>query len=655
LDPLNELPKRAATHELDDVAQGAFEAALGTALFFVQQKDRRDYGTDYQLEAQSGGQTTNLRVHVQLKGTDRDATAEGTLSVVVDRTNLNYLLAQPHSIYVYFHRPSGRLLARYATDVFQEYERRGTPWQHQDTITVLFAEPFDKPFQLRLRDVVVAGGRTARDERLDWLTTPPERLSESLKQAVPRIEIPTDVTAAKALLRILYEEGQDAVISKAFEGFAAVLGRSSVALLPAYMAEINLGVNGHVVDQQRVQAGIESMQAIEHSGEYHWGSLLYSQGNGWLALEEYEKARETYLAALVELDGSRWGAIEARCSKNLGTVMHHLGAEEAARALYERALELEPDLPEGHFALGLELLRSGEDLESAIEHLDLVITSGGRAKIPSSAAAGWKVEALFRAGRHVEAFGLVNVLISEAKDFAWIWPWLAKQVAVHGRSSPEMTRKSIRFWRAYLSDHPAHDAARRESLLCHFALHMAGSGELDFGSFRTLAVTLIEDGVADPAFLWDRVGHWAQKNGEWIDAEEAFRTAWQLEPSRYGYCLGTALNFLGRFDEALPILQHEGDRLQPDAMSWFQVGVAYDGLEKWSDAIEAFNRAVALDDTYAFAWFNLGGAYWNAGEILAAFETWEAAVSRFPDHELASRVRKDFLGDGPLDPSSDTL
>ncbi len=654
MDPLNDLPRRAATHELDDAAQRAFEAVLDVGLFFVQQKDRRDYGTDYQLEVQSGGQATNLRVHVQLKGTDRDVAAEGTLSVVVDRINLNYLLAQPHSIYVCFHRPSGRLLARYATDVFQDYERRGTSWQHQDTITVLFAEPFDKSFQLRLRDMVLAAGRAARDERLDWLTTPPERFPESLMQSVPRIEVPTDVAAAQELLETLYEVGQDAVISKSFEGFAAVLGRSSVALLPAYMAEINLGINGHVIDQQRVQAGIESMQAVEQSGEYHRGSLLYSQGNGWLALEEYEKARESYVAALVDLDGSRWSTIAARCSKNLGTVMHHLGAEDAARALYERALELEPDLPEARFALAVALLRGGEDLDSAIEHLDAVMTSRVTAPIPSSAAAGWKVEALFRAGRHAEAFALVNVLISQVKDFAWIWPWLTKQVAIHGRSSPDTTRKSIRIWQAYLSYHPGHLAARRESLLCHFALHIVGSGELDFGSFRTLAVELIEDGIADPAFLWDRVGHWAQKNGDWVNAEEAFRTAWQLEPYRYGYCLGTALNLLGRFEEALLILQSESDRLPPDAMSWFQVGVAYDGLNKWSDAIEAFKRAVALDDTYALAWFNLGGAYWNSGQLLAAFEVWEAAVSKFPYHELASRVREDFLGeDGQLDPSSD--
>ena len=133
-------------------------------------------------------------------------------------------------------------------------------------------------------------------------------------------------------------------------------------------------------------------------------------------------------------------------------------------------------------------------------------------------------------------------------------------------------------------------------------------------------------------------------------AEEAFRIAWQLEPSRYGYCLGTALNFLGHFEDALPVLQPEAESLQPDAMSWFQAGVANEGLKNWRDAIEAFKRAVALEETYALAWFNLGGAYWNAGEVFAALETWESAVSRFPDHDLATRVREDFLGGEPPDP-----
>lgn len=108
---LDDLPKRHSTHDTAEAAETAFEAAIGTCkLFIVQQKDRRDYGTDVQIEARDGDAMTNLRVHVQLKGTETAANADGSISVEVARANLNYLLAQRDSIYVCYHVPSQRLL-----------------------------------------------------------------------------------------------------------------------------------------------------------------------------------------------------------------------------------------------------------------------------------------------------------------------------------------------------------------------------------------------------------------------------------------------------------------------------------------------------------------------------------------------------------------
>jgi len=55
-----------------------------------------------------------------------------------------------------------------------------------------------------------------------------------------------------------------------------------------------------------------------------------------------------------------------------------------------------------------------------------------------------------------------------------------------------------------------------------------------------------------PLFLWDRLGHWAQDEDNWEDAANAYGKAHELEPEEhYGYCYGMALNYLGRFTEAL--------------------------------------------------------------------------------------------------------
>ena len=53
---------------------------------------------------------------------------------------------------------------------------------------------------------------------------------------------------------------------------------------------------------------------------------------------------------------------------------------------------------------------------------------------------------------------------------------------------------------------------------------------------------------------WDRLGHWPQEEEDWDQAERCYRRAYDLEGGEYGYCPGTALLFLGRHEESLPLL-----------------------------------------------------------------------------------------------------
>ena len=150
--------------------------------------------------------------------------------------------------------------------------------------------------------------------------------------------------------------------------------------------------------------------------------------------------------------------------------------------------------------------------------------------------------------------------------------------------------------------------------------------------------------------MWDRLGHWAQDEADWAEAEFCFRKAYDLAGGHYGYCLGTALNFLGRFEESLPILREQAERIQPDAMSWFQLGAAYGDLGQSSQAIDAYEKALALDPDYDLAMFNLGGVHWNRGEKIEALAIWTTAIDRFPDHELTAKLRREMPVFFPPDP-----
>ena len=166
--------------------------------------------------------------------------------------------------------------------------------------------------------------------------------------------------------------------------------------------------------------------------------------------------------------------------------------------------------------------------------------------------------------------------------------------------------------------------------------------EYDYEEFKQNITDIIDRGVVNPAFLWDRVGHWAQDDGNWSEAVDCYTKAYELSPAEYGYCLGTALNFSGRYAEALSILQQQAKEHQPDAMSWFQVAVAREGVGDLEESITAYKCALNLDEDYELAWFNLGGVYWNSLNEAEAISTWKEAIQRFPTHQLTSKLQKDF-------------
>lgn len=485
-----------------------------------------------------------------------------------------------------------------------------------------------------------------------WTASPPAELPKIVRRVPPPLEVPGDPVRAQELLSELYDAGEDLLISHSFEQFQAVLGSLPGGMDFAYMSEINLGINNLPFSADRVRGGIQALQASMDRGEVHPGTLLYSQGNGWLALKEYERARETYHLALVQLSGPSLQKCAAQCSKNMGSALEELGSLEAARAFYERALELDPDLGEAHFALALWHRHHGDDPETALEHLDAVTPRKG-SPIEFSRVRGWRMALLFETGDTGNAFRDIWALLENARHVHWIWHWCARQVATYGRSSTSSSKQAERFWAAFLEEHPDDVYAQLERLLCLWHLRSEGvETGMSYESFKTRMVELTRRREFDAALLWDRIGHWAQYEGNWDEAESAYRKAYELQPNQYGYCFGTALNFLGRYAEALPILLREAEGHQPDAMSWFQVAVARNGIGDTEGSIQAYGKALELDEDYALAWFNLGGMYWNVQNFERAASAWREAMKRFPDHENVEMVREYMpsLFETPNDP-----
>ena len=397
----DDLPKRDDNRRIQEQSETAFETALTDCGEFVHQSkdDNYDYGTDYLIEASDAGAMTNVRVHTQLKGTGCQSNTDGSVSVSIARENLNYLAMPPGSIFVCFHIPSQRLLVRRVDDVIGEYEHSGIRWSNQKTVTVRFKDEFDQDFQRSLKEYVVACAKGARDYRLDVVTQPPENIPSIVEKGIIDLPVPADRKQAEEMLNELYDKGHDRTISRSFEKFRAVLGPSKEKFMFAYMAEINLGINGLECDKSRIAEGIEVISGAVYGGLFSSGSLLYCIGNGWQAVGEYEKARDAYDSALILLDNAESRKIAAQCCKNLGTTMEKMNKPDAAYTFYTRALELDPNLSEAHFALALWYNRKNVNLERALEHLDAIVWPTNSAGTLSSVLS-WRAEISVQAGEN---------------------------------------------------------------------------------------------------------------------------------------------------------------------------------------------------------------------------------------------------------------
>lgn len=642
MDDLNDLPKRDRNHAIESRAASAFENCLSVSnVFLLQRADRNDYGTDYQIEVIDGESVSNVRVHVQLKGTERALNANGSVSVQVSRSNLNYLMMNPYSFYVCYHSPTDVLFICSADSVRREYEHNKENWSEQETLTVRFSDLLTERRLKSLAALAKSSAVLSRDSRVRQSTARSEDVPSIVQKALPDLYVPQDEKSASEMLAGLYDTGADVIISAAFDKFLSVLGRDHDAMGFCYMSEINLGMGGKSRNTKRIEDGISHLTRKLEGGRYQIGSLHYSIGNGFSALGREKDAIARYENALLHLSAEDRHLL-AQCYKNLGSSFEKLGQEDKAVGYYHDALRLSPHLGEAHYALGSHYHRKGE-YEAALSHFDNVVLPE-RALGKISSVAGWRINVLFNLGDGKGAFREINGLLGDAGSEGWVWPWCARQVASFGRAAVENARPAIAFWNRYLKAHPKDARGMRELLLAKFYLRSKGQDLSEtYAEFKTGFDAVIAYVAADDvAFLWDRLGHWAQDDENWIEAERCFRKAYDLDGGHYGYCLGTALNFLDRFEESLPILIAQAESIQPDDLSWFQVAVAYGHLGRVSDSSDAYKKSIALNPNYDLAWFSLGGLHWNSGDQEEASRVWKKAAELFPNHELTSKLRREL-------------
>jgi len=108
---------------------------------------------------------------------------------------------------------------------------------------------------------------------------------------------------------------------------------------------------------------------------------------------------------------------------------------------------------------------------------------------------------------------------------------------------------------------------------------------------------------------WQGLLDWSQK---WTKSEPKNTDAWNY--------LGVAYLGLKRYNDAIEAYR-QALRINPRYVkAWNSLGGAYYDLKRYDDAIDAYRQAVRIDPENAIAWTNLGLAYLSSGNRTAALD-----------------------------------
>ena len=129
------------------------------------------------------------------------------------------------------------------------------------------------------------------------------------------------------------------------------------------------------------------------------------------------------------------------------------------------------------------------------------------------------------------------------------------------------------------------------------------------------------------------------------ESATAYRRAIELKPGDAGLYseLSSALADAGKLDEATTPLQ-EAAKLNPSigAQGYYNLGVVLTNRGKSKEAVDAFNKSIALDDKYAKPHYQLGIAYFGSAntipQAIAALEKFLLLNPTGADAETAKQL-----------------
>lgn len=471
----------------------------------------------------------------------------------------------------------------------------------------------------------------------------PPAATEQLAPAEPpsppqHLFLGDDPAIAYEYINKLYESGQDVSIQRLVPQIILKFSDYPKIMNFMHMAEVNLAMQGSVVDTDRIEQAIlfwDDPKLKKLTTDY---SLAYCQGNALGVLNRHGQAIAKYEYALSKEPHF------AQCWKNLGTEYIAIGDAVAAERCLLMAAKHAPNLFEARYSLA-SLAMDSSDYNAALAHLNQIDLSS-LATVQQSWVHGLKAKCSSALGDHESALRSIESAIACVPDAEWSWLWAGRFQAIARRSDDRWNQAARVFGERLISRFPQSAEAWAELGYTYWQLRATEPTDQLTQRCASAFQKALSLGFSDP-LVHDRLGHLAIDAGDLPAAEASFRRAAETDAATYGYCLGTCLLKLERYADAMEWLLPAAEKHHRDALSWGQVGFCYSRLGNMPDAAVAYRKAIECGPGDAHAWFQLGGVLWNQRRLSDAVEIWTEALQQFPDDPLAADVRNLLGPDAP--------
>lgn len=401
---------------------------------------------------------------------------------------------------------------------------------------------------------------------------------------------------------------------------------------------------------ERYAPGDEKGQALS------WNGL----GHVHEALDKTEEALEAYRQA-TKLD-----PIFAEPWNSLGDIYRQQDRHTEALDAYRQAIELDAANPHPYHCLGLVHETLG-DYQAAIPRFQQAIERYS-AEQSQAAAVSWNhlgnaYRGLSRFEEAIEAYQQAIEL-----DDTYVAPWNSlgriyveqerPQEAIDAyRQSIKLDASDARPWNSLGNIYHAqerYDAAveafkQAVALDSDYAWPYRSLGQIsEMRGEHASAIEYYEqalnyypeDAAEERSLSWIGLGNIYRVQGHYPQAIDAYRQAIELYPDypQPYHHLGLISARQGRYEPAIGLYQQAIDRFSGDderAVVWNDLGDVYGLLGQWNDAIDAYDRAIDLDDTYALPWFNVGNVYTRTMRYNQAIRAYRQSIELDETHAWA--------------------